>query len=96
MDISIIENIILTVGLLVGAIAILLIIYFGIFGYKEFNISCRLGLHHAVLSEMSYNFKTREISVHCLGCQKVMYKVKSEDQLTDKQWMWFKKIFENL
>ncbi|KKL08936.1 hypothetical protein LCGC14_2570880 [marine sediment metagenome] len=88
-----IENIILVVGSLVGAIAIGLLSYFGL---KEFNISCRLGYHRPVLSEMSYNFETREISVHCLVCQKVVYEVKSEDHLTDEQWMWFKKIFEGV
>ena len=58
------------------------------------KILCWFGYHRPDLSEMSYNLETREISVHCKVCQKVVFKVKSEDQLTDEQWIWFKKIFE--
>lgn len=86
------ENIILVVGSLVGVIAIGVTIYFGL---KGLNILCRLRYHRPRLSEMSYNFETREISVHCKVCQKVAYKVKSENQLTDKQWLFFKQIFEH-
>ena len=88
---ALIENTVLVVGSLVGAIAIGVIIYFGL---KGLNISCRLGYHRPSLGEISYNFETREISIHCKVCQKVAYKVKSENQLTDEQWLFFKQIFE--
>ncbi len=87
MNTAIIEKVILTLSLLVIMVAI----YFGL---KRLNIVCRLGFHRPDLSEMSYDFETREISIHCKVCQKVAYKVKSEDQLTDEQWLWFKQIFE--
>ena len=85
---SIIETIIMTLFLLVGVITV----YYGI---GKQNILCHFGHHRPDLSEMSYNFETREISIHCKVCQKVAYKVKSEDQLTDEQWCWFRKIFED-
>ncbi len=59
------------------------------------SIICWLGYHRPDLSEMSYSFETREISVHCKGCQKVAFKIKTEGQLTDEQWLWFKQIFED-
>ena len=86
-----IENIILVAASLVGAIAIGVTIYFGL---NRLNILCRLGYHRPDLSEMSYNFETREISVYCKVCQKEAYKVESENQLTDEQWLFFKQIFE--
>ncbi|KKN78488.1 hypothetical protein LCGC14_0350200 [marine sediment metagenome] len=91
MPIAIVEEIIIAFCSLVMITAIMVVIYFGL---KGLNIACRLGHHQPSLSEMSYNFETREISVHCKVCQKVVYKVKSEDQLTDKQWLGFKQIFE--
>lgn len=92
MDVKVlIENIILVVCPLVGAIALGVALYFG---PKELKPLCRLGYHRPSLSEMSYNFETREISVHCKVCQKVVQKVKSENQLTDEQWLFFKQIFE--
>jgi len=59
------------------------------------NILCWLGYHQVSLREVSYNFETREISFHCKNCQKVLYKVKHETELTDEQYFWFKQIFEN-
>jgi len=59
------------------------------------RLLCWLGYHRVSSSEISYSFDTREISFHCKGCQKPIYKVKNEMQLTDEQYMWFKRIFEN-
>ncbi len=59
------------------------------------NILCLLGFHRKSPSELSYNFTTREISLHCKGCQRVIGTVKHETQLNDEQYYWFKKIFED-
>ena len=89
---EIIEKIIMGVALLVGAIAVGITFYFML---KGMNIFCWLSYHRVSPSEISYNFLTKEISFHCKVCQKVLYKVKSETQLTDEQYHWFKQIFKN-
>lgn len=59
------------------------------------NILCILGYHRTSPDELSYNPATREISLHCKGCQKVVRKVEHETDLTDEQYVWFKRIFED-
>ena len=83
-DITVVKEIILAISSLIVVMAIMVVIYFGL---KGLDIACRLGYHRPSLNEMSYNFETREVSVHCKVCQKVAYKVKTEDELTDEQWL---------
>ena len=52
------------------------------------------GFHRTDKGELSYDLTTKKISVHCRTCQKVIDVVKDETQLTNEQWVWFKKIFE--
>ncbi|KKL63595.1 hypothetical protein LCGC14_2173550 [marine sediment metagenome] len=65
------------------------------FDYWVGRLFCLFGLHTFSVSEVSYNFETREISSHCKYCQKVIHTIKHETDLTDEQYYWFKKIFEN-
>ena len=59
------------------------------------DLFCYFGLHYGSPCEVSYNYDTKVISLHCKGCQKVIHTIKHETELTDEQYYWFKKIFEN-
>ena len=59
------------------------------------RLLCWLGYHQTSPSELSYNFATREISLHCKNCQRVIDKVEHETKLSDEQYYWFKRIFED-
>ena len=63
--------------------------------FNIFAPACWLGFHMVGVGEISYNFETREITLHCKNCQKAIDKIENEHQLTDGQYHWFKKIFEN-
>ncbi len=52
------------------------------------------GFHLTGTGELSYDLTTKVISIHCKTCQKVIDTVKDETKLTDEQWVWFLKIFE--
>lgn len=62
---------------------------------EKMGILCWLGWHRKSPSEISYNFDTKIINLHCKSCQKIIDKIESETQLTDEQYYWFKQIFEN-
>ncbi len=53
------------------------------------------GFHKTGKGELSYDLTTRKIAQHCKTCQKVIGVVEHESQLTDEQWVWFKRIFED-
>ena len=91
MENSIWADIIIISFLLVGFLFSCLIC---VVVFKPKDILCWLGYHRTSLSEISYDFDTRVISLHCKGCQKVLGKVKHETELTDEQYVWFKRIFE--
>lgn len=59
------------------------------------SLLCWLDIHRTSSGELSYNLATKKIHLHCKSCQKIIRSVEHETQLTDKQYYWFKKIFED-